>query len=250
MFHIIIPFSYDKLEYCERGIKMRLFYRHNTAKRFFLCWLSLFLILAIAAVSCLIHIKPFVFKYARSQAESILLSAANNAILQVLKTENITYDGISRVTRDESGTIKGIEIDIGQANILKSSISSVITEILAKESIYDLYIPVGTLLGSEFTTGFGNKIHFRMQLTETSVVDFKNSFVSAGINSVLHRIIIDINISACILMMGCTEDFSVHTTAIAAQTVIAGKVPDSFTNVVEEPGDDVADKIFNFAGLD
>lgn len=229
---------------------MHLHYRHNTAKRIFLCWLSLFLILTIAAVSCLIHIKPFVFIYARSQAETILLSAANNAILRVLKDENITYDGISHVTRDEGGTVKGIEIDTNRINTLKSRISSVITEILAEESIYDLYIPVGTLLGSEFTTGFGNKIHFRMQLTETSVVDFKSSFLSAGINNVLHRIVIDIKISACILMIGCTEDFSVHTTAIAAQTVIAGETPDSFTNVVEEPGDDIADKIFNFADLD
>lgn len=219
-------------------------------KRFYICWLSLFAALAILICCTAVHIKPLVFKYAVSQAESILLNAANIAVLQVLEEQSVTYDGIALVSRGEGGTINGIEIDIAKINALKSSISSGISEILAKEGKYDLYIPAGTLLGSEFTTGYGRKIHFKMQLTETATVDFKSNFCDTGINNVLHQIVIDINISACILMIGCTEDFSVHTTAIAAQTVIAGEIPDSYTNVIEHPGDDIADEIFNFADVE
>ena len=88
-----------------------------------------------------------------------------------------------------------------------------------------------------------------MQLTETAVIDFESKLEDAGINSVMHQIIIKIDVNASVLMMGCTDGFSVSTTAIAAQTVIAGEVPDSFTNVIEYPNNDLADEIFNFGRL-
>ena len=50
-------------------------------------------------------------------------------------------------------------------------------------------------------------------------------------------------------MMGCTDSFSISTTAIAAQTIISGEVPDSFTNVIEQPNNDLADEVFNFGDL-
>ena len=51
-------------------------------------------------------------------------------------------------------------------------------------------------------------------------------------------------------MVGYTKGFKISTSALAAQTVIAGNVPDSFTQVEEHPGDDIADEIFNYAEID
>ncbi|MBQ8740847.1 MAG: hypothetical protein IJY79_04790, partial [Clostridia bacterium] len=62
-------------------------------------------------------------------------------------------------------------------------------------------------------------------------------------------IIIKIDVKASVLMMGATDGFAVSTTALAAQTVISGTVPDSFTNVIEYPNNDLADEIFNFGEL-
>ena len=64
-----------------------------------------------------------------------------------------------------------------------------------------------------------------------------------------NQIIIKIDVNASVLMMGCTDGFGVATTAIAAQTIIAGEVPDSFTNVIEQPNNDLADEVFNFGNL-
>ena len=219
-------------------------------KKVLLFLISFLLIFSVLAVTTFLEVKPLIFTYAKSTAETVLLNAANEAILKVLNKNNITYSKISNVSRDADNNITGIEIDIELINALKSSISNEISKIVAKNNIYDMYIPVGTLFGNEYTTGLGPKIKFKMQLTETAVVDFKSLFSDAGINQVLHQIIIKIDISANILMIGFTEGFSVHTSAIAAQTVIVGGVPDSFTNVIERPGDDIADEIFNYSVLD
>lgn len=209
-------------------------------------WLVLMLCVAIVFIGSFFSVKPFVFSYAKSEAETIIINAANDAVLNVLAKNDITYNNLSNVSRDAEGMITGIEIDIEKVNRLKSQISSEMSRIISQKNKYDLNIPVGTLIGSEYTTGYGPKIRFKMQLTETAILDFESCFNSAGINNVLHQIIIKIDVKASVLMMGGTDGFSVSTTALAAQTVIAGGVPDSFTNVIEYPENDLADEIFNF----
>lgn len=217
----------------------------SVARRWFVVLLCLTLILAC----CFISVKPFVFTYAKSEAETIILNAANEAVLNILDENDISYSDISNVSRDADGIITGIEIDIEKINRLKSQISNELSKIVSANNKYDLYIPMGTLFGSEYTTGYGPKIRFKMQLTETAILDFESKFTQAGINNVLHQIIIKIDVKASVLMMGATEGFGVSTTALAAQTVIAGTVPDSFTNVIEYPENDLADEVFNFGDL-
>lgn len=212
-------------------------------------WVILIFCLVLAFVICVISVKPFVFTYAKSEAETIVLNAANEAVLNVLDKNNIKYSDISIISRDDNGAITGIEINIEKVNLLKSSLSNEISRIVSTKNKYDLNIPIGSLFGNEYTTGYGPKIKFKMQLTETAILDFESHFESAGINNVLHQIIIKIDVTASILMMGCTDSFSVSTTALAAQTVISGEVPDSFTNVIEQPNNDLADEVFNFGDL-
>ena len=216
--------------------------KHFVLKR----WIVLILCLSVFLIICLVSVKPFVFNYAKSEAETIILNSANEAVLNVLEKYDITYSDVSNVSRDGSGNITGIEINIEKVNVLKSSISNEIAKIISANNKYILDIPLGTLLGNEYTTGYGPKIKFKMQLTETAILDFKSSFEAAGINNVLHQIIIQIDVNASVLMMGCSDSFSVSTTALAAQTVIVGQVPDSFTNVIEQQNSDLADEIFNF----
>ncbi len=224
--------------------------RKKVIKRIIVTWTALLLTLSIICISIFIKARSLVFVYARSQAETIMLSSANQAVVNVLNREKITYDGISKISRDENNNITGIEIDIKQLNLFKSEISNEIMRLIAEKSRYTISIPLGSFISSEYTVGLGPDIDFKMQMTETATVDFKNEFADAGLNQVLHRILVKIDISANILMLGKTKGFSVSTTAVAAQTVIVGKVPDSFTNVEEHPGDDIADTIFNYADLE
>ena len=212
-------------------------------------WMLVIFCLVLAFIICVISVKPFVFTYAKSEAETIILNAANEAVLNVLNKNDIKYSDIAVISRDESGAITGIEIAIEKVNLLKSSLSNEISRIVSANNKYDLNIPIGSLFGSEYTTGYGPKIKIKMQLTETAILDFESRFESAGINNVLHQIIIKIDVNVSILMMGCTDSFSVSTTAIAAQTIISGEVPDSFTNVIEQPNNDLADEVFNFGDL-
>ena len=86
----------------------------------------------------------------------------------------------------------------------------------------------------------------QLQATATAIVDFKSNFYSAGINQVLHQILITIKVNGNILMTGYTNSFSVETSTIAAQTVIVGITTDAYTNVIEGGGSSVVGDIFDY----
>ncbi len=209
-------------------------------------WLIAILCLAILLCAAFFKVKPIISLAAINKGKMILVSTADKAVLQIMETQELSYDDIARISRDADGNIKGIEIDTFAANLIKSSISKTIGELAAASEYYSSSIHIGTLMGSEFTSGIGPKINFKFQLAPVCVVNFESHFESAGINQTLHRIILHIDMSASVLLRGFTESFSVSTTAIVAQTVIVGSVPESFTNVEEDDGEDIADEIFNF----
>ena len=217
----------------------------ETAKR----WMIFLVCLLFVAGAVYFKTKSLIRVHAQSSAKTIMINAANDAVLNVLRDNDISYDDISVVSVGKDNYITGIEINTVKINTLKSAVSKEISKILSRNEFYEISIPLGSLISDEYTVGLGPKIKFKMQLSATSVPDFKSSLTDAGINQVMHQILININISGNIIMLASSNAFNVSTTVIAAQTVIAGKVPESFTNVVEEPGDDVADEIFNYADI-
>lgn len=176
-----------------------------------------------------------------------MLNAADKAVIEVLKEENIKYEELAIISRNSEGRILGIEIDSVKADIIKSKLSLKTTEILKKNSNFKISIPLGNFLSNDYTSGLGPDLKFDIQMTNTASLDFKSNFKNSGINNTLHQILINFDITANIVIKGGSDTFKVNTSIIVAQTVISGEIPDSFTNVTENPGDDIADDIFNFA---
>lgn len=192
---------------------------------------------------------PVIITHALSVAETVLLNSANDAILKVLKQNNTSYSDIALLTTNNEGYVTSLEINVYEVNRLKSSISNATAAIVAEREHYDFSIPIGTFLGSVYTNGLGPNLNFKMQLTSTSFVDFTHEFKSAGINQVLHIIKVKINIKGSLITVGSKKAVDLKTSAIAAQTVIVGKTPDAFTNVIESPTDNTGGLINDYGAI-
>ena len=205
-------------------------------------------LLAVAVLLSVVFYKmrPVILRYAESAAETLLLDASNKAILDILNEQNVSYNDIVSLSREESGRVTSLETDIVKINSLKSLISNRLSEIIAGNEYYDLYIPLGTFFSSTYTSGYGPKIHFKMQLTATARVDFSHEFKSAGINQVLHIVMVDMDISGSLVITGYNGGISVKNQAMAAQTIIVGTTPEAFTNVIESEQDNTAGLINDY----
>jgi len=192
---------------------------------------------------------PVVLRYAKSVAETNMLNSANEAILKILEKNNVKYDDIAHIEKNENGYVTSLEIDVYEINRLKSSISNETARLVDSREFYSVKIPIGTFLGNTYTQGFGPKIKFNMQMTATAFVDFSHEFKSAGINQVLHIINVDIDIKGSFVIAGYNKSINVSTTAIAAQTVIVGTTPDAFTNVIESESDNTGGLINDYGAI-
>ena len=207
------------------------------------------LIFSLIITGCAYKIHPVIMTHAVSIAETLMLNSANEAVINILKNENITYNDIVNLTNNSDGYVTSLEIDIYEVNYLKSRISNEVASIVAGKERYDVGIPLGTFFNNDFTNGLGPVVNFKMQVTTTAFVDFSQKFESAGINQVLHIITVDIVIKGNLVIAGYNKVIETKTSAIAAQTVIVGKSPDAFTNVVESPMDNTGGLINDYGAI-
>lgn len=207
--------------------------------------ICLILILGI----CFYKMYPVIIRYAVSVAETIMLNSANEAILEILEKNNVSYDDIVRLSNNSEGYVTSLEIDVYEINRLKSSISNETSRLVDQREYYDVSIPIGTFFGNTYTAGLGPKLNFKMQLTSTAFVNFSHEFKGAGINQVLHIINVDIDINGSLVISGYNKSISASTSAIAAQTVIVGKSPEAFTNVIESEKDNTGGLINDYGAI-
>lgn len=209
-------------------------------------WLCFLLAISVLLGYVYCRLQPVVIRYAESVAETVMLDSANQAVINIIEGQNIEYNDIARLTTDSQGLVTSLEIDVKNVNLLKSKISNEISSIISEKERYTVAIPLGTFLANTYTSGLGPDIKFKMQITTTAYVDFEHEFKSAGINQVLHIINVKIKIGGSLIIAGYKGSITVNTTAIAAQTVIVGAVPDAFTSVIESEGDNTGGLINDY----
>lgn len=185
-------------------------------------------------------------KYSEDTAKRMLLNTANEAIVEVLKENSIKYDDIVKIQTDSNEKITAIQIDAVMVNMLKSQITLKISELSQKNQEFNTYIPLGTFLNNEYTNGLGPKIKFSMQLTSYAVVNFQNEFKESAMNQSVHRVNLDVKITGRLVMAGAKDSFQTGTSAVIAETVIVGDIPDAYTEVIEAPFDDIAETINDY----
>ena len=89
-------------------------------------------------------------------------------------------------------------------------------------------IPLGNLFGSKLFSGTGPYIPVKIMSVTSVNSSLENEFLSVGINQTMHKIYIDAIIDLSVMVPGYESVVSVSTTVLIAETVIVGKVPDTY----------------------
>ncbi len=178
-----------------------------------------------------INLRPYIKNMAETTAENLAIQAINQAVADVLTKEDITYDELSIVETNSSGSITSIKIDTIKTNILKSKIN---TEIQKRISAYDKHsvsVPFGSLFGRDYLAGRGPYICIELSMSGVANSKISNSFESAGINQTLHKIMLDITAKIYVVLPNNTAYTTVTTNVCIAETIIVGAVPNTFVDI-------------------
>lgn len=189
---------------------------------------AIILLLVLASIS--LFLRDLSTKIAVSDAVDIVTKTVNDSINKVIGQGVYGFDYFVSLVKDDSGDITAITSDMAHINTLSTEIlNSVISS--TENGTIEVNIPMGNLSGLNLLMGRGPNVPIDIIMLTSSRVDFRNDIVSSGINQAKYQLIFEVTIDIDVLVPWGTESATTVTEVIVADTVIVGKVPETYLNM-------------------
>ena len=190
-------------------------------------FLPLVLIL-IAAISW--FLGDLATQMAVSDATDIVTKTVNDSINEVIGKGVYGFDYFVTLEKDGEGNVTAISSDMTHINTLSTEILNSVIE-STDNGIIKINIPAGNLSGLNLLLNKGPDIQVDIIMLTSSRVDFRNEMVSCGINQATYQLVLEVTVDIDILVPWGTESATTVTEVIVADTVIVGKVPNTYLNM-------------------
>ena len=141
------------------------------------------------------------------------------------------YDQLYTIEKDENGDIIVVRANV----VLINNLISDLTENIQREfdSLHNIKIslPLGSLTGIYFMSGFGPEISINVSVVGTVDTNIKSEFIAQGINQTLHRVYVNFDCEKKIVTPVNNFSQKVTNQVIIAEHVIVGNIPSSYYNL-------------------
>lgn len=197
-------------------------------KRFVRIIIVLFVLAVIGLIAFRSKYHKVIRQLAQTQIENTTSDLINDAIDEQIENGNIQYDRIVYFEKDLNGRITALKTNMSEVNRLKTAILNLINdEILALDTA-DIGIPIGSLFLPELLAGKGPSIPIHILSIRNSDATFTSNFEEAGINQTLQQLNMQVCVDVSVLVLGRTNNFTVSSQVVVAETIIVGQVPETF----------------------
>lgn len=186
------------------------------------------LLLFLAAAS--LYLKDVSTAIAVSDASDAVTVSINNAIADIMRNGDYSADYFVTFEKSEAGEITAISSNMARINALSAKILDRIVG-ATDTHMLTVNIPVGNLTGVSLLMGRGPKVPVKIITMTSSRVEFNNSIVTAGINQTKHQINLEVIVDIDILVPWGTESTQVVTEVLIADTIVVGRVPDTYLSM-------------------
>ncbi len=209
-------------------------WRRRKKVNFYGLWLIFTAFIGIGSALILVYrldarLHPILTELARTQTSNYITAAIDQAVSE----QAIEYSDLVTLERSGNGDIVALTSNMAQANVLRSQLLDIALSKLNGLEKTEFEIPLGTVYDWDILSGRGPTIDLRVLYTGTASAEFENSFSSAGINQTCHQINFRISADISVLLPGRQYHTSVDTVVCVAETVIVGKVPETYLQIAQ-----------------
>lgn len=173
-------------------------------------------------------LRPVVAEAASAQARNTITAVVENAVTADLAARQVSYADFVTIQRDEGGAITALTTDMARMNLLRAELVDAILEAVAGVDVSEVVVPLGSLFDLEPLWARGPTLKARAMTVGTVRAEFDSQFTSAGVNQTLHRVWMEVDVPMTLLLPGGEVEVAVDTRLCVAETVIVGKVPDTY----------------------
>ena len=206
--------------------------KHFTKKRFVVKLVAVLLVFIGIAILLDSHMRPLILNISEYKSKMAAADIINQAVYKSLSENDSGYSTFVNLSYNDSGEVMSIESNMIAMNLLKTSVTKTINDDIKNLENIDLSFPIGTATGMQMLNARGPKLPLHAVPVGFVTSKLASKFTSAGINQTHHQIILEVNIDISAIIPGYTNKVSLSTNFILTETVISGKIPESYTYVV------------------
>ena len=175
-------------------------------------------------------LRPQLLAFTAAQVRNRLNQLSSQVVSQVMQDQSLTYSELVVLRTGQGGEVSTMSVDSQKLNLLRAQVMEQITEQILALDTTDLGIPLGLLTGIDILSAAGPKLPVRVTSVASATGLFRNEFTNAGINQTLHRIVLDVTITARLLLpVGITET-AITIPVYITEAIVIGQVPQTYLN--------------------
>ena len=190
-------------------------------------------VVLLAVLTLGIYLRRLSRDIAISDARDAVTMAVNDCVSSMMRENDYSSDYFVILEKDQDGQITAITTNTAHINAFASQLMGEIARAADRQSL-DIRIPLGSLLGSNLLMGRGPSIPVQVKMLTSSFVSFENDLISTGINQSRHIVTLKANVDIDILIPLSTVTTAVQTDIPIAETVIVGRVPNTYATLTED----------------
>lgn len=179
-----------------------------------------------------LRLRPQVSDMAKYKVQGIITRAVNEVIAQELLKTDTDYDEWVKIDENSSGDVTFITYNSVLINNIKSNITSEIIKSVEDIGQTDIYIPLGNITNVDLLQNKGPKIKFTISPAVYVETNIESEFTNTGINQVLHKIYVNVRVTALALIPNYTTTANFETKVCIAQVIIVGNVPNNISDKI------------------
>ena len=164
-------------------------------------------------------------RLASAQFENDISEQCNRIAADVLSREKIDAGSVISASVGDSGAINSLSADFSELNLLKTELTTQVTDYLSDAPPLKFSVPLGAMLSDNLMAAWGVKLPTRILTSGTAKVDFFDDFDSAGINQTRCRLMLRITVNARLHTVYEYTEKEVITDIPIAEKIIVGDVP-------------------------
>lgn len=170
---------------------------------------------------------------AMASATNSVTAAINRAIRERMADGSLEYTQLVSLEKDTNGQVSALVTNMANVNSLQADITNRVIQLLSDETVSEIGVPIGNIIGGTLLSGRGPSIPIRILSVSYASAAFSNQFSDAGINQTRHQIMLYVTVQVVLLLPGYKTSVTVSSEVSVAETVIIGSVPDSYTYFAE-----------------
>lgn len=201
--------------------------RHKIVQKIVAIFTAMVIVaLAIALWVYWKSMTPTILDIAQVQVKAQTTQAVNEAVLSVL--QGVDYADFVTVEKNSQNEVVLITANSNSVNQLARNASIVTQGKINTLFQQAISIPLGTLSGIPLLSQLGPDVNIVIDPVGTVQCSFVSHFETAGINQTLHRIYLNVSSTVDVIIPSSHQVVQIETPILVCETVIVGKVPDTF----------------------